>query len=132
VGRGSCALRIAQKGPAARYQLDTLIAAENARPVSRTIGVSLQGTWYADEERMLRGGVGVTIVEMLKRKVIGRRAAQRPWVQSAEGASNPSGRPRSLPTVLRPELSLALVGTDGSAGFRALRLHLRLRLVRDR
>ena len=44
------------------YQLDILIAAENARPIRRTIAISLKGPWYADEERMLGDGVGVKIV----------------------------------------------------------------------
>lgn len=44
------------------YQLDILVAAENARPVKRTIVISLRGTWDADEARMLRDGVGVKVV----------------------------------------------------------------------
>jgi hypothetical protein len=45
------------------YQLDILVAAENARPIRRTVAISLRGTWDADETRMLRDGVGVTIRE---------------------------------------------------------------------
>jgi hypothetical protein len=45
------------------YQLDILVAAENARPIRRTVAVSLHGTWDADETRMLRDGAGVTIRE---------------------------------------------------------------------
>jgi hypothetical protein len=44
------------------YQLDILVAAENARPSRWTIALSLRGTWYADEERMLRDGVGARLV----------------------------------------------------------------------
>jgi hypothetical protein len=44
-----------------QYQLDILVAAENARPIARTVEFSLSGTWYADEERMLRDGVGVRV-----------------------------------------------------------------------
>lgn len=43
------------------YLLEILVAAENARPITRTIEISLRGTWYADETRMLRDGVGVNI-----------------------------------------------------------------------
>lgn len=41
------------------YRLELLIAAENARPLRRTIEVSLEGKWYPDETQMLRDGVGV-------------------------------------------------------------------------
>ncbi|MBI3615927.1 MAG: hypothetical protein HY211_05350 [Candidatus Omnitrophica bacterium] len=44
------------------YQLDILVAAENARPIKETIAIDLPGAWYADEAIMLRDGVGVTIV----------------------------------------------------------------------
>jgi hypothetical protein len=44
------------------YQLDIRVAAENARPIQRTVVISLRGTWDADETRMLRDGVGVAIL----------------------------------------------------------------------
>jgi hypothetical protein len=44
------------------YELDILLAAENAHPVKRTIRISLPGTWYRDEARMLRDGIGVSIL----------------------------------------------------------------------
>ena len=44
------------------YQLDILVAAENARPIKRTIAISLRGTWNPDETIMLRDGVGVTML----------------------------------------------------------------------
>lgn len=44
------------------YQLDILVAAENVRPIKRTVAISLRGTWDTDETRMLRDGVGVAIV----------------------------------------------------------------------
>jgi hypothetical protein len=44
------------------YRLDILVAAENVRPIKRTIAISLRGIWDADETRMWRDGVGVTIV----------------------------------------------------------------------
>jgi hypothetical protein len=43
------------------YQLEILVAAENVHPIKRTITISLTGTWDADETRMLRDGVGVSI-----------------------------------------------------------------------
>jgi hypothetical protein len=43
------------------YQLDILVAAENVRPLKRTVTISLQGTWDADETTMLRDGVGVSV-----------------------------------------------------------------------
>ena len=43
------------------YQLDILVAAENAHPISRTIAISLRGTWETDETRMLRDGIGASI-----------------------------------------------------------------------
>jgi hypothetical protein len=43
------------------YQLDILVAADNAHPIRRTIMISLKGTWDSDETRMLRDGVGLSI-----------------------------------------------------------------------
>lgn len=43
------------------YQLDILVAAENARPLARTVSISLRGTWDPEETRMLRDGVGIVI-----------------------------------------------------------------------
>jgi hypothetical protein len=43
------------------YELDILVAAQNARPTRRTVAIALKGTWDADETRMLRDGVGVTV-----------------------------------------------------------------------
>jgi hypothetical protein len=43
------------------YQLDIRIAAENARPIKRTLAITVPGAWYADETRMLRDGVGVAV-----------------------------------------------------------------------
>lgn len=43
------------------YRLEIFVAAENARPITRTIEISLRGTWDADETRMLRNGIGVSI-----------------------------------------------------------------------
>jgi hypothetical protein len=46
-----------------KYRLSILVAAENARPIERTVAISLRGSWYADEAQMLRDGVGVTVEE---------------------------------------------------------------------
>jgi hypothetical protein len=45
------------------YRLEVFVAAENARPITRTIAISPRGTWDADETKMLRDGVGVSIWE---------------------------------------------------------------------
>jgi len=45
----------------AKYQLEILVAAENAHPMKRTITITIQGTWYSDETRMLRDGVGASV-----------------------------------------------------------------------
>ena len=44
------------------YQLDILVAAENARPMTKTLSLSIRGTWDADETRMLRDGIGVSVL----------------------------------------------------------------------
>lgn len=43
------------------YKLDILVAADNVRPVKGKIAISLRGTWDADETKMLRDGVGVSV-----------------------------------------------------------------------
>jgi hypothetical protein len=43
------------------YQLDVLVAAANVRPLRRVIRITLRGTWYTDETKMLRDGVGATV-----------------------------------------------------------------------
>ncbi len=45
-----------------RYQLDILVAAENARPLPQTLEITLPGPWYADADRMLRDGVGIRVL----------------------------------------------------------------------
>jgi hypothetical protein len=44
------------------YQLDILIAAENARPIKRTVAISLRGTWDSDETTMLRDYIGIAVL----------------------------------------------------------------------
>jgi hypothetical protein len=44
------------------YKLKILVAAEDVRPLKQTVMISLKGTWHAEEARMLRDGVGVTVV----------------------------------------------------------------------
>lgn len=46
---------------AGEYQLEIFVAAENTRPITRTIEISLRGTWDTNETKMLRDGVGVSI-----------------------------------------------------------------------
>jgi len=43
------------------YEMEVLVAAENARPLRKIVKLRLTGDWYADEQRMLRDGVGVTV-----------------------------------------------------------------------
>jgi hypothetical protein len=43
------------------YELDIQIAAENARPIKKTVNLSIKGAWYSDAVRMLREGVGISI-----------------------------------------------------------------------
>ncbi len=45
-----------------RYELDIIVAAEDARPRSETLEIRLPGPWYADAQRMLRDGVGVRVL----------------------------------------------------------------------
>jgi hypothetical protein len=44
------------------YRLKILVAAENIRPIRKIIAISLRGHWDADETRMLRDGVGLSIL----------------------------------------------------------------------
>ncbi|MGH2359405.1 MAG: hypothetical protein ACRDGM_02535 [bacterium] len=44
------------------YFLEILVAAENAKPVPKTVRLNLPGPWYPDETRMLRDGVGVEVL----------------------------------------------------------------------
>jgi hypothetical protein len=43
------------------YRLKILIAAENARPLEKTLSIDLRGAWHIDETIMLRDGVGVSV-----------------------------------------------------------------------
>jgi hypothetical protein len=43
------------------YELDVLIAADNVRPLKKTILISLRGPWYPDETTMLRDDVGISL-----------------------------------------------------------------------
>jgi len=44
-----------------QYQLDIQVAAKNARPVERTLEISLTGTWYPNEAQMLSSGIGISV-----------------------------------------------------------------------
>jgi hypothetical protein len=43
------------------YRLDVLVAAENARPIERSVYIKLPGIWHTDQTAMLRNGVGVSV-----------------------------------------------------------------------
>ena len=45
-----------------QYQLDILVAAENAMPVMKTLQISLDGKWDPDEATMLRDHVGIRVI----------------------------------------------------------------------
>jgi len=44
------------------YRLEILVAAKNARPIKRTIAISLSGTWDSDETTMLRDHVRFAVL----------------------------------------------------------------------
>ena len=46
-----------------KYKLDILVAADNVRPISQTLFISLPRTWYSDGEKMLREGVGIRVLD---------------------------------------------------------------------
>ena len=48
--------------PFGTYRLLLLIAAANAKPITRTLEISLTGDWFSDESSMLGDGLGVRIV----------------------------------------------------------------------
>ena len=45
--------------PPGKYRLVILVAAANAKPIRKTLEISLTGEWYDDQETMLGLGVGV-------------------------------------------------------------------------
>lgn len=45
-----------------RYQIHIVVAAENARPRTKRLELFLPGPWYPEEDRMLRDGIGVGVV----------------------------------------------------------------------
>ena len=48
--------------PFGKYRLVILVAAANARPVKKTLEISLTGEWYDDQQRMLGEGVGIRLL----------------------------------------------------------------------
>jgi len=48
--------------PFGKYRLVILIAAANAKPVKKTLEISLTGEWFDDEQKMLGEGVGVRLL----------------------------------------------------------------------
>jgi hypothetical protein len=49
--------------PPGKYRLFIEVAAENAQPVERYVEVTVIGPWYSQEEKMLRDGVGIAVLE---------------------------------------------------------------------
>jgi len=49
--------------PPGKYHLVILVAAANAKPVKKTIELSLTGDWYDDEQKMFQDGVGAQILK---------------------------------------------------------------------
>lgn len=45
------------------YRLAIVVAAENSRPVRRTVEINLKGGWYPAEAEMLRDGVGIRVLD---------------------------------------------------------------------
>lgn len=45
-----------------KYQLDVLVAADNVRPLKKTLEISLRGPWDANETTMLREHVGIAVI----------------------------------------------------------------------
>ena len=48
--------------PFGKYRLVILVAAANAKPVEKTLEISLKGEWYDDEQRMLGEGIGIKLL----------------------------------------------------------------------
>jgi len=46
------------------YHLALQIAAENARPIQRTVEINVPGPWYPDGTIMLRDGVGIRLLDV--------------------------------------------------------------------
>jgi hypothetical protein len=58
-------VRLLTKGhlvPFGKYKLEITVAAANAKPVEKTLEITLTGDWYPDEDRMLGEGIGVRIL----------------------------------------------------------------------
>jgi hypothetical protein len=45
-----------------KYRLDILVAADNVRPLKKTLEISLQGPWNSDDTKMLRDHVGIAVL----------------------------------------------------------------------
>lgn len=45
--------------PPGKYHLVLLVAAANAKPIKKTLEITLTGDWYEDEKRMLGEGIGI-------------------------------------------------------------------------
>jgi hypothetical protein len=49
--------------PPGVYRFVVVVAAANAKLIRRTIELNLKGTWFPDEARMFKDGVGLRIIE---------------------------------------------------------------------
>lgn len=50
--------------PPGDYRLHIVVAASNAKKINRIIEISLDGTWYPTEGKMLADGIGVSVREV--------------------------------------------------------------------
>lgn len=48
--------------PHGQYRMDIVVAAANAKPIKRTLEITLTGDWYDNESQMLSQGVGVRVL----------------------------------------------------------------------
>lgn len=56
-------LTLGYLAPSGKYQLEIIVAASNAKPVKKIIGINLTGRWYNDESKMLGEGVGIKFIQ---------------------------------------------------------------------
>jgi hypothetical protein len=48
--------------PPGSYRLVLELAAKNARPIRRTLQITVTGNWFADERQMLERGIAVRVL----------------------------------------------------------------------
>jgi len=49
--------------PPGKYKLSIIVAASNAKPISKTLEINVTGNWYDEERKMLSSGIGIKIIE---------------------------------------------------------------------